>query len=110
MTMLWPLLTLLISTGFCFAQPASKDSGQNPGFPRVVARLNIRDATRAIGPQMLYIPSKAGVFRASGVMACTIGNGSEFNPAWTATLSWTNELGHHAPAAFLSVPAWEQID
>ena len=92
-------LTLLISTGFCIAQAQSKDSGQNPGFPRVVARLNLFNRTKAIGPQTLYTPSHSGVFRISGAMACTIPNG-QTQAYWLTEVTWTNEVGLNPPIGF----------
>ena len=70
--MFWLLVTLLIRTGFCFAQTESKDSGQNPGFPRVVARLNLFNRTKNIGPQTLYTTTQAGVFRMSGTINLSV--------------------------------------
>src|SRR4051812_12801513 len=79
------IVTLMVGS-VCFAQTANKDAVQNPGFPRVVARLNLFNRTKAIGPQTLYTPTKAGVYRVSGTMACTIGNGSIDFPAWNSLL------------------------
>jgi hypothetical protein len=92
-------LILLICTGFSFAQSESKDSGQNPGFPRVVARLNLFNRTKPIGPQTLYTPQHSGVFRISGAMACTIPNG-QTQAYWLTEVTWTNEVGLNPPIGF----------
>ena len=86
------VLASLLLTAMCFGQSAPKGSGQNPGFPRVVARLNLHNRTKAIGPEILYTPTQSGVFRITGIMVCTIANGSEV-AAWNGSVSWTNELG-----------------
>jgi hypothetical protein len=59
----------------CLAQTTSKNSSQNPGFPRVVARLNLLNRTKEVGPATLYTPNSSGVFRVSIVMTVTVGNG-----------------------------------
>jgi hypothetical protein len=88
--MLQLLVTLLISTTFCFGQSEVKDSGQNPGFPRVVARVNLFNRTKAIGPQTLYTPKQSGVFRLSGTINVTVGNGE--SGTWYLSGLWANEV------------------
>jgi len=92
--MLWLIATPLIITGFCFAQTESKDTGQNPGFPRVVASLNLHNRTLAIGPTTLYTPVRSGVFRISGTMTCTT-NGIP-GSGWETGVLWQNEVGSNS--------------
>jgi len=98
----WLFVAIVLGAGMCLGQTATKDSAQNPGFPRVVARLNLFNRTKAIGPQTIYIPTKSGVFRASGAMVCTLGDGGAGNTFWGITVSWTNEVGLNAPT-FVSI-------
>src|SRR5690349_11186380 len=100
--MLWLLVTLLISTGFCFGQSESKDSGQNPGFPRVVARLNVVDKASLIPSTTLYTPPQDGIFRITVVSACT--KASEGGGGWLFYISWTSDIGLINPVAVASVP------
>jgi hypothetical protein len=95
------LVTLLIGAA-CFGQTANKDAGQNPGFPRVVARLNLIGRVNAIGPQTLYTTPKSGVFRISGTMVCSIANGLP-GVQWGTSVTWTNEAGSNAPFYFSGV-------
>jgi hypothetical protein len=90
------LVTLLIGAA-CFGQTATKETAQNPGFPRVVARLNLLQRTKAIGPETLYTPTNSGVFRITTVMVCTIPNGS-VTGVWKANVDWTNEVGPNSVA------------
>ena len=83
---------VLLSAGMCFAQSSSKESGQNPGFPRVVARLNLFNRTKAIGPQTFYTPKGFGLFRASATIICTKPNSST-SGEWDVDIWWTNEAG-----------------
>jgi hypothetical protein len=87
------LASLLLTAGMCFGQSAPKDSGQNPGFPRVVARLNLLNRTKAIGPETLYTPTKSGVFRVSGTIVCTKAGNYGF---WFESITYTNEIGVNA--------------
>jgi len=86
------LASLLLSAGMCFGQSTTKDSGQNPGFPRVVARVNLLQRTKALGPETLYTPTKSGLFRVSGALNCTVGNDDQI-AAWSAVVFWVNEIG-----------------
>jgi hypothetical protein len=85
-------VTVLLAAGMCFGQTASKDSAQNPGFPRVVARLNLFNRTKAVGPQTLYTPTSGGLFRPTMVMVCTVGNGLT-NSFWSGDVTWASEGG-----------------
>lgn len=86
------LVTLFIGAA-CFAQTASTETAQNSGFPRVVARLNLFNRTKAIGPQTLYTPTKSGVFRISGTMVCTVPTGSTNTSEWGTSITFVNEIG-----------------
>src|SRR5262249_18460425 len=86
------LASLLLSAGMCFGQSTTKDSGQNSGFPRVVARVNLLQRTKALGPEALYTPTKSGLFRVSGALNCTVGNDDQI-AAWSAVVFWVNEIG-----------------
>jgi hypothetical protein len=83
----------------CAGQTEGKDSAQNPGFPRVVARVNLFNRTKAIGPETLFTPQKSGVFRISGSMVCTVPNG-QTQAYWLTEVSWTNEAGLNGPIGF----------
>jgi hypothetical protein len=93
--MLVVLTSLLLTAGMCFGQSAPKDSGQNQGFPRVVAKLNFTDQTAEIGPVILYTPSKSGIFRATFVESCT--ETGPLGGSWQGGIHWTNETGHNGP-------------
>jgi hypothetical protein len=94
--MLVVLASLLLTAGMCFGQSTSNDSVQNPGFPRVVAKLNLFNQTNAVDSQTLYTPMKSGVFRISVTMVCTIPNGQS-GGSWESFVSWTNEAGQNGP-------------
>jgi hypothetical protein len=88
------LASLLLTAGICFGQTTTKDSGQNPGFPRVVAKLNMLNRTRPNPAATLFIPTAEGVFHATMVMICTVPNGNS-NGYWSGELGWTDEDGAH---------------
>jgi hypothetical protein len=93
--MLVVLASLLLTAGMCFGQSTTKDSGQNTGFPRVVAKLNMLNRTRPNPSATLFVPTADGVFRATMVMICTVPNGNS-NGYWSGQLGWTDEDGTHA--------------
>jgi len=99
----WLFVTLLVSTGFCFAQTESKDPGQNPCLPRVVARLNLVDKTSLIPAATLYTPPQDGIFRITVVSACT--KASQGGGGWIFYVSWTSDIGLINPVEVASVPA-----
>jgi hypothetical protein len=98
------LTSLLLTAGMCFGQSAPKDSGQNPGFPRVVAKLNLFNRTKSLGPQTLYVPKQSGVFRISAAIVCTIANNVE-STDWAVSPGYTNEVGLNGGNPIASVPA-----
>jgi hypothetical protein len=94
MRLVWMFVAVVLNAGWGFGQTATKDSAQNPGFPRVVARLNLRGRTDGVGPSTLYTPKTSTLLRVSVNMVCTIGNGlSEAN--WIGKLSYENEIGQN---------------
>ena len=105
------LATSLIGTA-CFGQTANKATASNPGFPRVVARLNLLNRTKELGPQVLYTPKKSGVFRVSAAMVCTVGNGN-VQGSWSSQVSWSNEIGLIPPFSVagvgVGVPSWSEL-
>lgn len=98
------LLVAVMLGSVCFGQ-TTKDAMQNPGFPRVVAALNLLDQTNAVGPVTLYTPTESGVFRISGTMVCTISNGKS-NTYWNTRVTWANENGHNNPTRFADVATY----
>jgi hypothetical protein len=96
------LAVVALSAVMCLSQEASKNSAQNPGFPRVVARLNLFNRTKAIGPETLYTPSKAGVFRISVAMVCTVAN-PKTDGYWSSEVIWQNETGQAGPLSVADV-------
>jgi len=65
----WPGMVLFALLGFC--QVTTTKQTENPGFPRVVARISLWGKTGAIKPITLFTPKHFGVYRASGVMVVT---------------------------------------
>jgi hypothetical protein len=87
------LASLLLTAGMCFGQTTTKDSGQNPGFPRVVARFSRQNRTKGIQPVTIYTPSKTGLFRATVIFELTIGNHLTQGQSWTGSFEWANRVG-----------------
>ena len=65
----WLAMVLFaVVVGFC--QTTTKHT-ENPGFPRVVARISLWGKTGPINPITLFTPKHFGVYRISGVLVVT---------------------------------------
>jgi len=96
------LLAILLIAATCFAQTANRGAGQNPGFPRVVARLNLLNRSNQVGPETIFVPKSAGVFRLSAAIVCTVAN--DLEGQWDVAAQWTNEVGLNGGTALAQVP------
>jgi hypothetical protein len=66
----WVAMVLLSAVlGFC--QATATKHTENPGFPRVVAKISRWGKTGRIGATVLFTPKHFGVYRVSGVVVVT---------------------------------------
>jgi len=65
------LAMVLFAVVFGFCQVTTTKQTENPGFPRVVARIKLWGKTGPIKPITLFTPKHFGVYRVSGVLVVT---------------------------------------
>jgi hypothetical protein len=66
----WLAMVLFaVLLGFC--QTTATKHTENPGFPRVVARISLWHKTGPIKPITVFTPKHFGVYRVSGVVVVT---------------------------------------
>jgi hypothetical protein len=73
----WLAMVLFaVVLGFC--QTTTTRQTENPGFPRVLARIKLWGKTGPLKPITLFTPKHFGVYRISGVIVVTAQNGNPY--------------------------------
>jgi hypothetical protein len=84
------LVMVLFAVVFGFCQVTTTKRAENPGFPRVVARIRRWHQTGAISATTLFTPQHFGVYRVSGVAVKTSGNDGDYV---SVCIAWIDGAG-----------------
>jgi len=83
-----------------YASQSDESGTRARNFPRVVAKVNLKNQTAVIPNTTIFTPDKDGLFRISVYMTLT-SPGFDDSTSWNFDLFWTDDLGAESDIDFL---------